>query len=90
MLKNIDFKQWLDTHNQTFPVPEELFDETIEKYSVTEHLISMKLLGFIDRKLMFFRIKYNLVGVVDPSPGETQQIFQDSAALLGEFNAKND
>jgi hypothetical protein len=45
----------------------------------------MKNMGFIDGKLIFMRIRFDLTGIIDPSPKDTYQIYEDTTALLNEF-----
>ena len=65
------FREWVIKNNEKFPVPEERFHQMMEQYSIEKGLISRKLVGFIDGKLIFFRIRFNLVGIIDPSPKKT-------------------
>ena len=59
-------------------------------YSVDQEIISRKQVGFIDHKLVFFRINFDILGVVDPDPAETQKIYEDVTKLINDFNEQND
>ena len=68
-----EFKEWVVGKGNSFPVEESLFEPLLQEFAIYNEVSDTKLkgrkdltrhnLGWLDRKLVYFRIKFKAVGI---------------------------
>jgi hypothetical protein len=80
-----EFKSWLEYYKQDFPVRREEFDKKMQQFAIhfeesgtitlARKDLSRHNLGFVDGKLVFFKISFKARGIVDKSLDEAMNTY---------------